>query len=58
MKPDGSKRWSMYLLIRLSIGTPCCSAIDQAIATESIRPDTVEPCLDIFTNTSPGLPSS
>ena len=58
VKPEGSKRWSMYLAIRLSTGTPCCRAIDQAIATESIRPDTVEPCLLIFTKTSPGVPSS
>ena len=58
MKPEGSKRWSMYLAIRLSTGTPCWSAIDQAMATESIRPETVEPCLLILTKTSPGVPSS
>ena len=58
VNPEGSKRWSMYFEMRLSTGTPCCSAIDQAIATESIRPETVEPCLLILTKTSPGVPSS
>ena len=58
VKPDGSNRMWLSLSTITCRGTPCCSASDMQIASESMRPATVEPCLAIFMKTSPGLPSS
>jgi len=39
-------------------GTPYCSAIEIAVAKESIKPEMVEPSLDMVIKISPGWPSS
>src|SRR5918995_5408424 len=55
--PAGSKRMLTNFDTYVSRGTPYCSAIEMAIEKASITPASVEPCLDIFTNSSP-TPSS
>ena len=46
------------LVVRQLPGTPYCNAYEIAVANASIRPEMVEPCFDIETKISPGLPSS
>ena len=58
MKPDGSNRMWLSLLASVLSGTPYCRARLMQMASESMSPETVEPCLAIFMKTSPGLPSS
>jgi len=58
VKPDGSKRMCENLSTRNCSGTPYCSANEIAVANESIKPEMVEPCFDIVTKISPGVPSS
>ncbi len=58
VKPAGSKLICENFDISDVSGTPACSARDIAIANASNTPERVEPSLDIFTNNSPGVPSS
>ena len=55
--PAGSKRMLTNFDTYVSSGTPYCRAMEIAMEKASITPASVEPCLDIFTNSSP-RPSS
>ncbi len=54
VKPLGSKRAWLNLLISTFRGTPYCSMIDTLVAKLSIRPLTTDPSLAMEMNISPG----
>ena len=58
VKPEGSKRVWLNLSTRVCSGTPYWSAIEIEVASESIRPEMVEPSFAMTRKISPGWPSS
>ena len=58
VKPEGSKRMWLNLSTSTLSGTPYCMAMEMAVAKESMRPEMVEPSLDMVMKISPGWPSS
>ncbi len=58
VNPEGSKRMWLNLSTNPLSGTPYCSAMEIAVAKESIRPEIVEPSFDMVMKISPGWPSS
>jgi hypothetical protein len=58
VNPDGSNRVYAILSQIVASGAPCCNAMDTMIDQLSNSPESVAPVLDIFTKTSPGVPSS
>src|SRR3989338_2929869 len=56
--PEGSNRTWLNLLTSTFTGTPYWSESETIVAKQSMRPESVEPSLDMVIKISPGWPSS
>ena len=56
--PAGSKRMLVYMSQNASSGTPYWRPWLTEIANASMIPESVEPCFDTLSHSSPGRPSS
>jgi hypothetical protein len=58
VKSDGSNRVFVSLSTSVLSGTPYCRPMEIEIARPSMKPESVEPSLDILMKISPAMPSS